>query len=75
MIFPLIGCLSIGFIAVPTVQSYFSKLYPEETQGELLSILGGFKNLTMALGPLTFNNLFAYFISDKAPIILPGKKS
>ena len=72
MLFLLWPILLPGYATTPLLQSLVSKEYDARSQGELLGVLGGLKTLAGFIGPLISNNLFAFFISENAPVVIPG---
>lgn len=69
-IFTAVYCL--GGICGPALQSIMAGSIPANEQGELSGAMTSVMSLTSIFGPLIMNGLFAYFTSDKAPVILPG---
>ena len=61
-----------GNCVTPILQALITKEYDEKSQGELLGVLSGLKTLSAFIGPFIANNLFAFFISEKAPVKIPG---
>jgi DHA1 family tetracycline resistance protein-like MFS transporter len=67
---PFFGAL--GFIAGPSTQAIISKSVQPNEQGATQGALTGVLSLTGVLGPVIATNVFRYFISDLAPIHMPG---
>jgi MFS transporter, DHA1 family, tetracycline resistance protein len=63
---------SLGGIAGPAAQGLMSKAVPPNEQGMLQGGLASVTSITSVLGPLIATNLFGFFISDKAPVKIPG---
>ncbi|MDP2276033.1 MAG: TCR/Tet family MFS transporter [Archangium sp.] len=63
---------SLGGIAGPAAQGLMSKSVPPNEQGMLQGGLASVTSITSVLGPLIATNLFGFFISDKAPVKIPG---
>ena len=63
---------SLGGIAGPAAQGLMSKAVPPNEQGMLQGGLSSVTSITNVLGPLLATNLFGYFISDAAPVKVPG---
>jgi len=64
---------AIALMTGPSVQGMASKQFNKSQQGEVLGSIAGLRNLTLFLGPLIFNNLFAFYISENAwPFKIPG---
>jgi len=73
ILYPLSIFRSFALLAGPAIQGMISKHYSREKQGELMGVLSGLKTLTAFIGPLSFNNLFSFYISDNAwPFQIPG---
>ncbi len=63
---------SLGGIAGPAAQGLMSKSVPPNEQGMLQGGLASVTSITSVLGPLIATNLFGFFISEKAPVKIPG---
>jgi DHA1 family tetracycline resistance protein-like MFS transporter len=63
---------SLGAIATPAAQGLMSKSVPANEQGMLQGGVASVTSLTNVLGPLLGTNLFGYFISESAPVKIPG---
>ncbi|MGB7323628.1 MAG: TCR/Tet family MFS transporter [Rubripirellula sp.] len=64
---------AFGGVAGPAIQSLVTGSVSEKEQGRIQGALTSLTSLTNIVAPLFFNTLlFSYFISDKAPIKLPG---
>ncbi|MFK8114339.1 MAG: TCR/Tet family MFS transporter [Rubripirellula sp.] len=64
---------ALGGVAGPAIQSLVTGTVDETEQGKIQGALTSLMSLTNVIAPLFFNTfLFAYFISDKAPVHLPG---
>jgi DHA1 family tetracycline resistance protein-like MFS transporter len=72
MMFAFLVPYCLGGIAGPALQGIMSAQAPPNEQGELQGALTSLMSLTMIIGPLMMNSIFAYFTSDKAPFQLPG---
>ncbi|MBU6412293.1 MAG: TCR/Tet family MFS transporter [Planctomycetes bacterium] len=72
MIYTIIVCASISGIASPALQGILSKSIPANEQGGLQGGLNSLSSLVQIGAPITATTLFAFFISAKAPIALPG---
>jgi DHA1 family tetracycline resistance protein-like MFS transporter len=63
----------LGGLAGPPAQSMMTHLVDPHEQGRLQGALSSLRGLAGILGPAMFANLFALFISDRAPVRhLPG---
>src|SRR4029079_16536559 len=72
MIYVLIFFGSFGGIAMPASQALVSRSVPLNEQGAIQGALSSLGSLAGILGPILATGLFGYFISEKAPIALPG---
>ncbi len=64
---------AIGGLAGPAMQSLIAGAVADTEQGKIQGALASLSSLTNIFAPLLFNTfLFSYFISDQAPIHLPG---
>lgn len=72
MMFAVTALASLGGIAMPALQGIMSNQVPMNEQGELRGALTSVMSLTSVIGPLIMTNLFAYFTSKSAPILLPA---
>jgi len=73
MVFPIMAVAAFGWtIAQPAVQALMSRAVPANEQGLLQGALASMTNLTSIVGPPIWTGLFGFFVSDAAPIIVPG---
>jgi MFS transporter, DHA1 family, tetracycline resistance protein len=72
MMFAFLVPYCLGGIAGPALQSTISGHVPPNEQGELQGSLTSLLSITAIFGPLIMTNLFAYFTSSRAPMMLPG---
>ena len=73
MVFPVMVLAVFGWtIAAPAVQALMSQSAPPNEQGLLQGALASMTNLTSIVGPPIWTGLFGFFVSDAAPIIVPG---
>ncbi|MEY4529728.1 MAG: hypothetical protein RLZZ156_449 [Deinococcota bacterium] len=72
MMYAIIAIGAIGGIAGPALQGVISRGVPDNEQGSLQGSLASLASLTGVIGPLLANTAFGYFISDTAPIKIPG---
>jgi len=72
MIYAVIAVGSLGGIAGPACQALITKSVRSDEQGSIQGALAGLQSVANILGPLIGTSTFAYFISDRAPVNLPG---
>lgn len=72
MMFVFLIPYCLGGIAGPALQSIISGHVPPNEQGELQGALTSLMSATSIVGPPMMTNLFAYFISNRAPFYFPG---
>lgn len=63
---------SLSGVAAPALQGFMSRSVPADQQGGLQGSLTSLASLAGIIGPPMCSGLFGYFISDKAPVLLPG---
>lgn len=69
------GCIIIGSLTglvTPAVQSLMTQSVPANEQGELQGALSSLSSVAGVAGPVVCTQLFGFFVSDKAPLQLPG---
>ncbi|HUQ53241.1 MAG TPA: tetracycline resistance MFS efflux pump, partial [Gammaproteobacteria bacterium] len=59
-------------VAQPAVQALMSRSVPANEQGLLQGALASMTNLTSIAGPPIWTGLFGYFVSEAAPVVVPG---
>jgi len=59
-------------VAQPAVQGLMSRAVPANEQGLLQGAVSSITSLTSIAGPPIWTGLFGYFVSDAAPVIIPG---
>ncbi len=69
-VIPFLG--AFGFIAGPSAQAIISKSVQPNEQGAVQGAVTSLVSLTGIVGPLLSTNIFRYFISDRAPFLVPG---
>jgi DHA1 family tetracycline resistance protein-like MFS transporter len=72
MMYAIIVAGSVGGISMPASQALVSRAVGPKEQGTVMGALSGLFGLTGILGPLVASQLFGYFISDAAPVKVPG---
>ena len=63
---------SVGCACIPALVAIIAEQGGQNERGALLGGLGSVQELCGALGNPLYSRLFAYFISDAAPLKLPG---
>lgn len=71
-LYVILGFGALGGISGPAAQGLMSKAVPPDEQGMLQGGLASLTSTSNILGPLLATNLFGYFISDHAPVRIPG---
>jgi len=69
-VIPFFGAL--GGIAQPSAQSIITQHVQDNEQGAIQGSLASLNALSAVIGPLLATQSFRYFISDAAPVSLPG---
>jgi DHA1 family tetracycline resistance protein-like MFS transporter len=59
-------------IAQPAVQALMSRSVAANEQGLLQGALASMTNLTSIIGPPIWTGLFGFFVSEAAPVVVPG---
>lgn len=72
MMFAVLIPYALGGICGPALQGIISNQVPATEQGELQGALTSLMSVTMIIGPLVMNSLFAYFADKNAPVYFPG---
>lgn len=72
MIYGIIIFGSLSGIAVPAIQGMISRTVGDNEQGGIQGSLTGLQSVAGAIGPLLATGIFGYFISEKAPALIPG---
>jgi len=72
MIYVVIAFGSLGGIAGPSIQSLITRTVRADEQGLTQGALTSLESVAAILGPLIGASVFAYFISDSAPVDIPG---
>ncbi len=72
MIYIVIVLCSPGGIAAPAAQAIITKSVRPDEQGAVQGALQSVKSLSGIFGPLISTSLAGYFISDSAPVRIPG---
>ncbi|MCB0082642.1 MAG: TCR/Tet family MFS transporter [Caldilineaceae bacterium] len=69
-VIPFLGAL--GSISGPSAQSIITQNVADNEQGAIQGALTSLNSLTGVIAPLIATNVFRYFISDAAPVTIPG---
>jgi MFS transporter, DHA1 family, tetracycline resistance protein len=72
MMYAIIFAGAIGSIGGPATQGMVSRGVPDNEQGALQGSISSLSSLTGVVGPLLSSSAFGYFISDAAPVKIPG---
>ena len=72
IVYPLIVFGSLSGLAVPAIQGVISRTVGDNEQGGIQGSLTSLQSVAGALGPLLATAVFGFFISEKAPAIVPG---
>ncbi len=72
MIYGIIIFGSLSGIAVPAIQGMISRTVGDNEQGGIQGSLTSLQSVAGAIGPLVASGIFGYFISEKAPVLIPG---
>jgi len=67
-----IPVMSLWGISGAAVQSLTTQLVAPDQQGQLQGATNSVNSVAQMVGPFLFTLIFAYFISDSAPVKLPG---
>mmetsp|Transcript_24086 Transcript_24086/g.58068 ORF Transcript_24086/g.58068 Transcript_24086/m.58068 type:complete len:343 (+) Transcript_24086:407-1435(+) len=63
---------ALGCACIPAIVAFIANQAPPGEEGALIGGLSSLTELCAAIGLPTYSRIFAYFISDAAPIKLPG---
>ncbi len=72
MIYTIIAIASLGSVAQPAAQALITHTVRPDEQGTVQGALMGLQSIAGIFGPLIGGLTFAYFISERAPVQLPG---
>jgi DHA1 family tetracycline resistance protein-like MFS transporter len=67
-----IPVMSLWGIAGAAIQALTTQLVASDQQGQLQGATNSVNSIAQMLGPFLFTLTFAYFISDRAPVKMPG---
>ncbi len=72
MVYPIIAFGSLGGICSPAMQGLISRSVGANEQGALQGALTSLSSITGVIGPPLATGLFSFFISERAPVRIPG---
>ncbi|MDF1656043.1 MAG: TCR/Tet family MFS transporter [Verrucomicrobiales bacterium] len=72
MVYFIIVLGSLSGVAVPAIQGMVSKSVGDNEQGAIQGSLSSLQSVAGFVGPLIATSIFGFFISERAPFILPG---
>lgn len=72
MIYVIIALASVGSVLGPATQSLITKTVGPHEQGETQGAITGLQSAAAVIGPIAGGSTLQYFISDRAPLYLPG---
>src|SRR5690606_35223767 len=72
MVYVIIVFGSLSGIAVPAIQGMISRTVADNEQGGIQGSLTSLQSVAGAIGPPLATGVFGYFISERAPALLPG---
>lgn len=72
MIYAIIAVASLGAIAPPALQALITRAVRPDQQGTVQGAMTGLQSIAGICGSFVGAGAFAYFISDRAPVTLPG---
>lgn len=72
MVYVIIVFGSISGIAVPAIQGMISRSVGDDEQGGIQGSLTSLQSVAGAIGPIIATSIFGFFISERAPALIPG---
>jgi DHA1 family tetracycline resistance protein-like MFS transporter len=72
MIYPAIAVGSLAGIGQPAAQALITKAVRPYEQGAVQGAMTGLQSIAAIIGPLIGTSVFAYSISERAPVKVPG---
>ncbi|MCG8602835.1 MAG: MFS transporter, partial [Verrucomicrobiales bacterium] len=72
MVYVIIVFGSLSGLSVPAIQGMISRTVGDDQQGEIQGSLTSLQSVAGFVGPPLATGIFGYFVSSKAPLILPG---
>jgi len=67
-----IAVVALGCVCLPALQALLANLAAEGERGALLGAVGSLNELTGAVGSTVYASVLALFVSDDAPLPIPG---
>lgn len=71
-VYPMIVFGSLSGLAVPAIQGMISRTVGDDEQGGIQGSLTSLQSVAGAIGPPLATAVFGFFISEKAPAVVPG---
>lgn len=72
IVYPIIVFGSLSGLAVPAIQGMISRTVGNDEQGGIQGTLTALQSVAGATGPLLATSVFGYFLSERAPTVVPG---
>lgn len=72
MIYAIIAAASLGSVLGPATQSLITKTVGADEQGAIQGAITAIQSSAAVIGPVIGGSSLEYFISDRAPVYLPG---
>ncbi len=72
MVYVIIVFGSLSGVAVPAIQGMVSRSVGDNEQGAIQGSLTSLQSVAGFVGPLIATSIFGFFISERAPFVLPG---
>jgi DHA1 family tetracycline resistance protein-like MFS transporter len=72
MIYMILVLASLGGVAGPAIQSIITRNVEANEQGAVQGALTSLGSIAGIIGPIIATALFGFFISNRAPIYMPG---
>ncbi|MEM9479328.1 MAG: TCR/Tet family MFS transporter [Verrucomicrobiota bacterium] len=72
MVYPIIVLGSVGGFVTPAMQGLLSRSVGDDEQGWIQGMVTSLQSLAGIVAPPVLTAIFGYFISEKAPVYLPG---
>lgn len=72
IVYPIIVFGSLSGLAVPAIQGMISRTVGNDEQGGIQGTLTALQSVAGATGPLLATSVFGYFLSERAPAVVPG---